>query len=486
MNLKKLIEGLPISYPKGGRDIEISGLCSHSKLVAPGNLFIVKKGSSDEGAKHIQEAVSSGAAAILTDFSDPFLKNVIQLTCPAPSSMEGILAAKYYGFPSRSLFTVGVTGTNGKTTTTYLIKHLFDALGIPCGLIGTIEYIIGGHHFEAERTTPDAITNQKLFKEMVKQGCRAAVMEVSSHGLEQGRVDQIEFDAAVFTNLSQDHLDYHHTMEAYAAAKAKLFSNLGEGKIAIANRDSSWFSEIIRKCPAPIFTYGFTPEADLMAHDIKLTPGSTGFKVTYQKECVSFSWDLIGRFNISNCLAAIAVCLFKRIALKDLPPLVRTFSTAPGRLEKVDNLANLDIYVDYAHKPDALEKVLNSLRETTKGKIIAVFGCGGNRDRGKRPLMGEIASRLADWTIITSDNPRGEDPSAICAEIIAGIQSSNWSVEIDRRSAIEKAIRMATSQDLILIAGKGHETYQIFSHQSIPFDDRKVAQEIANRVLLSC
>lgn len=485
MNLKKLINGLPILFPKGGKDVEITGLCSHSKLVAPGNLFISKKGTADEGGRYIQEAVASGAAAILTDFPDPFLK-VTQLTSSHVAAMEGALAAKFYGFPSRSLYTVGVTGTNGKTTTTYLIKHLFESLGLSCGLIGTIEYVIGGHHFEAERTTPDAITNQKLFKEMVKQGCRVAVMEVSSHGLEQRRVDHIEFDAAVFTNLSQDHLDYHHTMEAYADAKAKLFSQLHAGKIAILNYDSPWSFQIAQACPAPLFTYGFSAEADLFGHQIQLTSGHTAFEVAYLGESVPFAWDLIGRFNVSNCLAALSVCLAKGIPLRELPPFVRTFSTAPGRLEKVDNLANLAIYVDYAHKPDALEKVLHSLRETTKGNIIAVFGCGGNRDRGKRPLMGEIASRLADWAIVTSDNPRNEDPAAICAEIIAGIRSSNWSLEIDRRAAIEKAIRMAKPKDLILIAGKGHETYQIFSHQSIPFDDRKVAQEIANRVLLSC
>lgn len=486
MNLKKLISGLPIVFPKGGKDVEITGLCSHSKLVAPGNLFISKKGTADEGARYIQEAVASGAAAILTDFPNPFLKQITQLTHPHVAEMEGLLAAKFYGFPSRSLYTVGVTGTNGKTTTTYLIKHLFESLGIPCGLIGTIEYIIGGHHFAAERTTPDAITNQKLFKEMVKQRCQAAVMEVSSHGLEQGRVDQIEFDAAVFTNLSQDHLDYHHTMEAYASAKAKLFSQLQPGKIAILNQDSPWSSQMAQVSQVPLFTYGLSPGPDLYAHQIQLTPGHTKFEVSYQGKSVSFSWDLIGRFNVSNCLAALSVCLTKGIPLSELPPFVRTFSTAPGRLEKVDNLANLAIYVDYAHKPDALEKVLHSLRETTKGNIIAVFGCGGNRDRGKRPLMGEIASRLADWAIVTSDNPRGEDPAAICKEIIAGIRTSNWSLEIDRRAAIEKAIRMATPKDLILIAGKGHETYQIFSHQSVPFDDRKVAQEIANRVLLTC
>ena len=482
MKLKKLIAELPIEVYRGGQEVEITGLCAHSTLVAPGNLFIAKKGSIEDGAKYIEEAVSAGAVAILTDLPDPFLKGVTQLLHPAVHTIEAQLAARYYSNPSESLYTVGVTGTNGKTTTTYLIKHLFDQLGFSCGLIGTIEYIIGSHHFEAERTTPDVITNHKLFREMIKQGCESAVMEVSSHGLAQGRCDQIDFDAAIFTNLSQDHLDYHITMEAYAKEKAKLFATLNQEKRAIINEESPWKEVMVQECKAPILTYGFSQRADIYADNIQLNFRKTEFTVNFRDEKAHFNWEMIGRYNILNCLAAIGACLAKGVSLQVLPPLVQSFVSVPGRLEKVDNFRGLNLFVDYAHTPDALEKVLTCLREIKQGKIITVFGCGGDRDRGKRPKMGRAAEEGSDFTIVTSDNPRSEDPQKICAEVAKGFSFSNFAVVVDRRQAIEKAIEMATPKDLILIAGKGHETYQSFSHQTIPFDDRKVAQEIANRI----
>jgi UDP-N-acetylmuramoyl-L-alanyl-D-glutamate--2,6-diaminopimelate ligase len=481
MKLKKLIADYPISVYKGNLDVEITGLCAHSKLVAPGNLFLAKKGSQDDGSKYIEEALLAGAAAILTDQPNPFLKGVAQLIYHNPQELEAALAARFYGYPSDSLFTIGVTGTNGKTTTTFLIKHLYDQLNFPCGLIGTIEYIIGHHHFEAERTTPDAITNQKLLKEMVKQNCKAAVMEVSSHGLSQGRCDHIAFDAAIFTNLSQDHLDYHGTMEAYAEAKAKLFTSLPKDKTAIVNHESAWKDSILSGCKANVLTYGFSPDATLYAHDITLNPKHTTFHVTYKEETVGFSWELIGRYNVLNGLAALAACLIRGIPLSVLPPLIQSFPSVPGRLEKVENLKGLNLFVDYAHTPDALEKVLTCLQEIKQGKIFTVFGCGGDRDRSKRPKMGKAAEEGSDFTVVTSDNPRSEDPEKICAEIAAGFSRNNFTIVVDRREAIQKAIELATPRDLILIAGKGHETYQLFAYQTIPFDDRKVAQEIANK-----
>jgi UDP-N-acetylmuramoyl-L-alanyl-D-glutamate--2,6-diaminopimelate ligase len=481
MKLKRLIADCPIEVYRGPQDIEITGLCTHSRLVAPGNLFIAKKGSVDDGAKYIEEAISSGAVAILTDLPNPFLKGVAQLLHPAPQTIEAKLAARFYGYPSDTLFTVGVTGTNGKTTAAYLIKHLYDQLAFPCGLIGTIEYIIGNHHFEAARTTPDAITCQKLLKEMVKQGCTAAVMEVSSHGLAQGRCDQISFDLAIFSNLSQDHLDYHGNMETYAKEKAKLFAGLSEEKTAIINNESPWKESILAGCKAKILTYGFSSKDLLYATEIQLNPGKTEFSVNYQGEKVRFSWEMIGRYNILNCLAALAACLVRGAPLRALPPFVQSFPPVPGRLEKVENFRGLNLFVDYAHTPDALEQVLSCLQEIKQGKIITVFGCGGDRDKSKRPKMGNAAEKGSDFAIVTSDNPRSEDPQKICAEVAAGFSSSNFTVVVDRRQAIEQAIEMATPKDLILIAGKGHETYQLFAYQTIPFDDRKIAQEIANR-----
>lgn len=483
MRLKKLIDELPVVCK--GKDVEITGLCAHSKLVAPGNLFIAKKGTTDDGAKYIQEALSSGAVAVLTDMINPFLKDVAQLIYPNISEMEAILADRYYASPSRSLYTIGVTGTNGKTTITYLLKHLFEGLGLQTGLIGTVEYMIGEYRFAAERTTPDIITNQKLLREMVKKGCKCAVMEVSSHGLDQGRCNKIAFDTAVFSNLTQDHLDYHLSMEAYAQTKSKLFSRLEEDKHAIVNHDSLWKEVILADCKARVISYGFTNKADIFAHQIALTPEKSTFLVRYQNQTVRFTWSLIGRFNLANCLAAIGVCLAKGVALETLPPLISTFQSAPGRLEKVENHKGLNIFVDYAHTPDALENVLACLNELKTGKIFTIFGCGGDRDKSKRAKMGRAAELGSDFVWITSDNPRTEDPQQICQEIASGCTKSNYAIEVDRQRAIEQAIESATPKDLILIAGKGHETYQLFAHQTLPFDDRKVAQEIANRVMIS-
>lgn len=482
MNLKALIADLPVELYKGGKDVSITGLCSHSKLVAPGNLFIAKKGTVDDGAKYIEEALASGAAAILTDLPNPFLKDIVQIIASDVRAVEAELAARYYGNPSHSLFMVGITGTNGKTTTSYLVKHIFDTFGISCGMIGTIEYIIGQHHFAAQLTTPEVITNQKLLREMVKQKSEAAVMEVSSIGLEQKRVAKIDFDVAIFSNLSQEHLDYHATMEAYADAKAKLFEDLKPEGIAILNADSPSSERMAKDCAAPIMTYGFDREADLYAHSIELMPDHTRFSVTYQGQTLPFSWKLIGRFNIYNCLAAMGAALCKGIPFEVLPGAVARFPSVSGRLELVENLSNLHIYVDYAHTPDALEKSLLSLFEIKNGKILTVFGCGGNRDRAKRPQMAKAVEKYSDFAFVTSDNPRTEDPLTICMEIAQGFTTQNFAIEVDRRMAIERAIEMAAPGDLILIAGKGHETYQIFAHQTLPFDDHQVAQEIANRV----
>jgi len=482
MNIKQLIADLPVELYKSGKDVAITGLCAHSKLVAPGNLFIAKKGTVDDGAKYIDEALASGAAAILTDLPNPFLKDVVQIVTDDVRAIEAELACRYYGDPSRSLFMVGITGTNGKTTISYLVKHIFDSFNIPCGMIGTIEYIIGQHHFEAQLTTPEIITNQKLLKEMVKQKCDAAVMEVSSIGLEQGRVAKIEYDVAIFSNLSQEHLDYHETMEAYADAKAQLFNELKAGSVAIYNADSPWFERMQQECTTPKLTYGLHKGADLYAHSIELNPDQTCFSVTFRDKTLQFSWKLIGRFNIYNCLAAIGAALCKGIAFEALPEVIASFHSVPGRLEQVENLSDKHIYVDYAHSPDALEKALLSLFEIKKGKILTVFGCGGNRDRSKRPLMAAAAEKYSDFTFVTSDNPRSEDPLSICQEIAKGFTTSEYLIEVDRRMAIERAIEITSPEDLILIAGKGHETYQIFAHQTLPFDDRQVAQEIANRV----
>lgn len=482
VKLKTLVKGIPDLVIKGSKEIEITGVCAHSKQVAPGNLFVVKKGLTRHGASFIPEALAAGACALLTDMYDPFLEDVVQLIHPDVASVEAELAARYYHFSSDELFLIGITGTNGKTTSAYLVKHLFDRTEQPCGLIGTVEWIVGSHSLPPTHTTPDLLTNQKLFYEMRQQGAAAAVMEVSSQALDQQRVRGIDFDCAVFTNLTQDHLDYHKTMEEYAAAKAKLFSSLRRENRAVVNADSPWLGAVVKQCPASLLTYGIEQKADVSARGITLTPHGTTFTVHYQGEARFFASPLIGKFNVYNALAAIGVGLSCALPLEKILRVLETFKSVPGRLQKVANPLGLSLFVDYAHTEDALKNVLQTLRESGKGRLITVFGCGGNRDPHKRPKMGAVAEELSDQVVITNDNPRNEDPEAIAQQILSGFKNPNTAhVELDRRVAIRRALQLAKEGDLILIAGKGHENCQIFAHQTFPFDDAQVAFEEAAR-----
>jgi UDP-N-acetylmuramoyl-L-alanyl-D-glutamate--2,6-diaminopimelate ligase len=482
IKIKKLLKEIPIQDVRGSKEVEITGICANSKLIAPGNLFVAKRGLKDKGSRYIADAVAAGAAAVLTDSYDPFLQGVVQIIHPEVAVIEALIAAHYYQSSDQKLFLVGITGTNGKTTCSFLIRHLLEGLGLPCGLIGTIEWNVGSHSFPATHTTPDVTANHKLFYEMVQNGCLAAAVEVSSHALDQERVRGIEFDVGVFTNVTLDHLDYHLTMERYAASKAKLFSSLGEGskkvKIAVMNRDSSWMDVMAERCKVPMITYGISEEADLMASDLLLSSKGTRFTVTYQGRSFPFSTPLIGRFNVYNCLAAIGVGLARQESLKKILAIIATFKRVPGRLDPITNKAGITIFVDYAHTDDALRNVLETLHEIKRGRLITLFGCGGDRDRSKRSKMGHAAEEFSDLVIVTSDNPRSEEPEEIIRDILKGVHHPERVVVIvDRREAIEHAIRMAKPGDIVLIAGKGHETYQISSHMTIDFDDRKVATE---------
>ncbi len=487
IKLKKLLKNLPDLLVKGSKEIEITGICSNSKLVAPGNLFIAKKGLNHDGARFIPSAVESGATAILTDFYDPFFPHTVQIIAPDVAAVEAALAQEYYHHASEQLFLVGITGTNGKTTTSYMVKYLLDQMHLSCGLIGTIEWIVGQHVFPAAQTTPDVISNYKLFHEMVTQSCQACVMEVSSHALDQRRVHTIEFDVAVFTNLTQDHLDYHHTMQAYARAKARLFQSLKKGKkpyvkTGVINSDSPYAELMMSECA---LTYAIDREADLRASHISLTPEGTHCDVSYRGKIYPFSTRLIGRHNIYNSLAAAGVGLAKGYQLDEILKTLSRFSNVQGRLERVENPQGLHIFVDYAHTDDALANVLRTLKEIVKGRLITVFGCGGNRDQAKRPKMGSIVEQLSDVAIVTSDNPRSEDPLEIISHILSGFKHPSQALCIpDREEAIRKAISLCTPADIVLIAGKGHETYQIFSQRTISFDDRLVAQQALNSTSL--
>lgn len=478
MKLKKLIKDIAFQAVKGSKEVQVSGLSSNSKLVGPGHLFIAKKGSADDGTRYIPEAVLAGAQAILTDIYDPGLKEVVQLIHPDPKLIEPLLAAEFYDNPSRELFMVGVTGTNGKTTTTFIIKYLLDALGSKSGLIGTIEYIIGESRYPATRTTPDVISNHKMLREMIQQGARSAVMEVTSHALHQNRVEKIEYDAAVFTNLTPEHLDYHLNMHAYAEMKRKLFQELEPGSsVAIFNADSEWTPFMQEGCLAHKLTYGLTESADIKAEKARMTPEGTYFDLVVGEKSYPAFTPMAGSFNLYNTLAAIAVLGAKGFSFESILEALKGFPGVPGRLEYVPNPENLKVFVDFAHTEDALKNVITSIREFITGKVIVVFGCGGDRDRQKRPHMARMVEMFADWAIVTNDNPRTEEPEAIASEITAGFLEERFEVILDRRQAIHKALEMAEPEDVILVAGKGHEPYQIFARQTVEFDDRKVVLE---------
>jgi UDP-N-acetylmuramoyl-L-alanyl-D-glutamate--2,6-diaminopimelate ligase len=468
MKLKQLFKDINVTW-KGSKETDITSITANSKSVAPGTLFIARRGKTGDGHRFIAEAISAGALAILTDTYDPFL-SITQIIHPDVNGLEVLLAKRFYHDPAKKLSIFGVTGTSGKTTTTFLMKYLLEDRS---GLIGTVSWMTGKKVLPASLTTPDFLTLMQLFHEMNSEGCKSVVMEVSSHAIDQGRVKEIEFAAAIYTNLSQDHLDYHHTMEEYAEVKSRLFAHAG---ISIINGDDPWAPLMIRHAKK-VLRYGLNPEFELFASDLELSSSGMTFNVHWQQETVSFNTVLIGRFNVYNILAATALALSQGMPLQMIAKKLESFSGVPGRLERVANPKNFQVFVDYSHKPDALKNVLQTLSELKKGRLITIFGCGGDRDVQKRPQMASISENFSDLTIVTNDNPRSEDPVEIAKQVISGFQKKAYLVELDRKKAIQQALQLAKPDDIILIAGKGHETYQVFSSQTIPFDDREVVKE---------
>jgi len=479
VKLKKLILDTPLRWVSEPQDLVVTGLSDHSSTTLPGEMFFVQASHP----KYAEEAVRCGARVVVSDapLAVP-LPGVAQLVSADLQYIKVLLAQRFYEDPSHRLFLCGVTGTNGKTTTTFFIKHLLESQGIITGVIGTLAYVIGSTRLPATLTTPDVLTNYKLLHQMCLAGCQAAAMEVSSHALMQGRVQGLHFDAGVFTNLTQDHLDFHGTMEAYAEAKQKLFLALSPESYAVVNEESAYTPKVLQGSPAKIFSYGLSPDADLCAQQPTFTPQGTHFQLRYRDEKIPCFLPLVGAHNLFNALAAMEVCLLQGMSLKDVSTACATFRGVPGRLEAIPNKLGVHIYVDYAHTPDALEQVCRSLRATTPGRLLVVFGAGGNRDKEKRPKMGAVVDRFAHFAYITADNPRHEDPFHICQEVARGFQSRHYLVEVDRRLAITQAIKMSQEGDIILIAGKGHEAVQVFAHQTVPFDDRLVVQDILSGV----
>lgn len=484
IKLSNILNDVVITEVVGRKDISIKGVALHSGQVQEGFLFIAIRGEKSDGHTYIDDAVKRGAVAVVCEtFPESSAKTTIIVKDSRIAASK--VAANFYGHPSRKLRTVGITGTNGKTTVAYLCRNILASAGEKTGLIGTIEYIINGRTIPAERTTPDSVLIQSLLREMADDNCKAVTMEVSSHSLVQHRVDDVEFDAGIFTNLTRDHLDYHKTMEEYLNAKVLLFRKLVENKsknfakTAIINVDDSASVEIIKNTGASIIRYGIDRECDVRASNIKLSTTGSTFNIKFPDTEVRTKTSLIGRHNIYNILASAGMAISQGIPIEAIIKGIEKTNHVSGRLQFIPNKLGISVVVDYAHTDDALKNVIGALREFTKGRIIVVFGCGGDRDPGKRPKMGRVVGELSDMAIVTSDNPRSEDPEKIIKQVSSGIPEGFEYIEIiDRKEAIRRAIEIAERDDTVLIAGKGHETYQQFKNNIVIFDDREVAAEI--------
>lgn len=471
-------------------DAEITGIAYDSRKVEPGFLFVAMQGGTFDGHAYIAKALEMGAAAIIAEKEvEAETEGVPYIIIEHGRRAMGEGSAAFYDFPARKIKLIGVTGTSGKTTVTHLIHGIFNAAGMKSGLIGTVGAKIGDEVLDTKHTTPESVDIQSMLAYMVEQGVEVVAMEVSSHGLYQGRVIGCEFDCGVFTNIARDHLDFHKTLEAYLDAKLMLFREYpamsAKQFSAVINADDEAASKVQETAPGCIITFGIENDADLKASDIIVTDSSVSFTMSYEGCSEPVRIGIGGAFNVYNGLSAAGAALALGLDLKTIADGLGKASGAPGRFESVECGQDFGVVVDYAHTPDELENVLKTARDLTKGRLITVFGCGGDRDRGKRPIMGGIGADIADFAVITSDNPRSEDPNAIIQEILAGIPNDKMSkvgVEPDRRMAIEKAIKLARPGDLVVLAGKGHEDYQILADRTIHFDDREVAREVLKGV----
>jgi UDP-N-acetylmuramoyl-L-alanyl-D-glutamate--2,6-diaminopimelate ligase len=478
--LLKLLDATEVIESTADPQTRVESLCCDSRRASPGALFFALRGARLDGAKFVAQAAEKGAVAIVSDVALPACASSLIRVPEARAAMADI-AATFYGHPADKLKVMGVTGTNGKTTIAFLVKHLLDADQRRCGLIGTVKYCIGEAEMEAPRTTPESLDLQKLLARMLDAGNKAVAMEVSSHALVQHRTRAIDFDIAVFTNLTQDHLDYHGTMEDYFAAKVGLFEGLAAQKkkaraiINIDDRYGHLLSERFKK-RIPVITYGQRVGCDFRATDIRFDATGSEYHLEARGRSYLVRLPLIGSFNIYNSLAAMAAAASMGMELRSAVTAIARAPQIPGRLERVPAKRSFQVFVDYAHTEDALRNVLRTLRELKPNRVITVFGCGGDRDRAKRPLMAAASEAFSDWSILTSDNPRSEDPVRILSEMRAGLRASRYEEIPDRTEAIRKAVRLATSGDIILIAGKGHETFQEFADRKIPFDDSAVAR----------
>lgn len=498
------MKGLHIKDFRGDPELEIKGLAYDSRSAGPGYLFVALKGRTLDGHAFMKDAVQHGAVALVADDFQGFDGDGETAMLRVRDSREALsaLSVTFYNEPYKDINLTGITGTNGKTTTSYVLESILLAAGKRPGVIGTINYRSPGQILDAPMTTPESLDLMRIMRNMADEGVTDVVMEVSSHALDQGRVRDCPFRTGIFTNLSRDHLDYHQSMEAYFEAKCLLFKGLKKGgpkyfARAVINSDDPKAKDLAGLVKVPIVTYGLGKDCDVRAEDVRVTTAGLTARLISPVGETDIRSGLIGDFNIYNILAAAAAALCMDLELKQIASGIEELKGVPGRLELIENSRSLIIVVDYAHTPDALLKALKAVKPLVKGRLITVFGCGGDRDKGKRPEMGRVAGEHSDLVFITSDNPRTEEPSDIASQIEEGVNDSGlkklinvpgkglnvsgYILELDRRNAIRTAVSVADKNDLILIAGKGHEDYQIIGRDKRDFDDRKVAAEAASQ-----
>ena len=495
MTLSRLLDGVTVTklfQTMFGRmvvthEVEVANVHYDSRRIGRGDMFVAIAGAEYDGHAFINNALDKGAKAVVMEndqaVPDSLFMHagVVKIVVPNSRIALAQISANYFDHPSEKLTMIGVTGTNGKTTTTNLVHAILEAQGTTAGLIGTIEYNVGRKKIPATHTTPESLELNGVLCQMVNNGCTSVVMEVSSHALHQSRVHGLDFDVAIFTNLTQDHLDYHGSMEEYYAAKKILFERLKQNAFAVINRDDEWGPRMITSTGANVLTYGMHPSAEVQATDVSLSMTGTRFAVRYKKEQTVIQSPLVGRFNVYNILAAFAAGIALGASPTVIQQGIQNTTVVPGRFQQVASPDGWTAIIDYAHTPDALEKALMAIHDvfesSVRGRIVTVFGCGGNRDRTKRPRMAKIATELSDITIVTSDNPRHEHPDDIIDEIMTGVkQGATVFREVDRSKAIVKALGIAGKNDVVLIAGKGHEEYQIFGNEKIHFSDREIVE----------
>ena len=472
----------------GATDVNITDVTADSRQVKPGSLFICLDGAHVDGHAYAAKAVEAGAAALLVSKPVDVPANVTVLTVADTREAMKACVPFFFDYPGCKMRMIGVTGTNGKTTTTHIIGHILRAQGYKVGIIGTIHIMIEDKSYPIHNTTPDVVDLQHILNQMVNEGVTHCIMEVSSHALALGRVSGVEYDTAVFTNLTQDHLDFHKTFENYLAAKCKLFEQVSAsnqvktGKGAVINIDDPYGHRVVEATTAPTMTYSTQGKGTLNAHDVTMTSKTSTYTIEFDGKQYPIKMNTTGLFNVYNTLAAIGACLYENISMEKIDEALQSFRSVPGRFELIEEGQDFAVVVDYAHTPDGLQNILQTAQEIKESKMIVVFGCGGDRDATKRPIMGRIAAEFGDTIFVTSDNPRTEDPNQIVKDVEVGVkeglrEGSTYEVVVDRKEAIKKAVRSARTGDIVIIAGKGHEDYQILKDRTIHFDDREVARE---------